>query len=191
MPAGGLVGAGADARTDYAGNGGAYYQMGGNAFQFTGPPTLADGDREAWWNINMSWWVKDMTGTCFVRSQLKLTDIADGTSNTYLAGEKPLKVDFYETGQAPNDNQSMYSGYDWDTIRYADTVITIKPDYQITGSDLSLLYYCFGSAHTTCCHFVFCDGSVHRIGYEINPVIHARLANRQDGMVVDRRDFAP
>jgi hypothetical protein len=172
-----------DARTDYAANGGDSLGT-----QTTGP-TSASG-AESWYQSNRSW-LDAMTGVCFPMSELKLNDIADGASNTYFVGEKPLIKECYETGQHPNDNQTMYSGYDWDTVRYAykgsnGIPIGIKPDYQIHTTDAAYLQYAFGSAHATVCLFVFCDGSVHAITYDVDPRLHGRLANIGDGQVIDK-----
>ena len=39
----------------------------------------------------------------------------------------------------------------------------------------------FGSAHPGVCQFVFCDGTVHSIGIDININVLRRLAVRNDG----------
>ncbi len=45
--------------------------------------------------------------------------------------------------------------------------------------------FCFGSAHSAGCFFVFCDGRVKMINYQIDRSIHKRLGNRQDGLPID------
>jgi prepilin-type processing-associated H-X9-DG protein len=42
----------------------------------------------------------------------------------------------------------------------------------------------FGSAHAVGCNFVFCDGSVHTMSYDIDAEIVRRLCNRCDGLTV-------
>lgn len=42
-----------------------------------------------------------------------------------------------------------------------------------------------GGPHPGVCVFVFCDGSVRDISYSIEPEVHRRLGNRQDGEIVD------
>ena len=43
----------------------------------------------------------------------------------------------------------------------------------------------FGSAHSAGAGFIFCDGSVHLISFDIDTVTHSRLASRADGQSVD------
>ena len=157
-----------DARTDYASNGGDHYQEDGDALNFTGPATIADGMSRSY----TGWpaWAERQNGIVTIRSEVTISDISDGTSNTYLAGEKPVMPDKYRTYQGPNDNQTMYSGLDWDTNRHADPTVVLKPDYLINTSDKLTLYYAFGSAHVAGCHMVFCDGSTHMINYDIDPI---------------------
>ena len=77
------------------------------------------------------------TGVFGQRSTTKLRDITDGTSNTYLAGEKYVASDYYVTGQDNGDDQSGYEGYSFDTCRYTK---------QAPAQDIPnvIQYYLFG-----------------------------------------------
>jgi prepilin-type processing-associated H-X9-DG protein len=50
-----------------------------------------------------------------------------------------------------------------------------------------LSWQLFGSAHANGFQAAFCDGSVHMIGYFIDPEIHRRLSNRKDGLKIDAK----
>ena len=64
-----------------------------------------------------------------------MAQITDGTSKTALVGEKSMKPLFYDLGYGdPNDsppyskgnggdNNSMYQGYDIDTIRWIGSAV--------------------------------------------------------------------
>ena len=112
----------------------------------------------------------------------------DGTSNTYLLGEKYVSREMYTTGADNGDDQSMYVGYDLDVNRWTqnDPVAPYTPLRDRRGLEQ---YYRFGSAHPGACNFVFCDGSVRSVSYTIDPEIHRRLGNRSDGQPVDSSRF--
>ena len=67
------------------------------------------------------------TGICYFRSQVRVTDITDGTTDTYLLGEKYLDTDYYQTGQDHADNESMYCGFDNDNHRTTIIIPTAIP----------------------------------------------------------------
>ena len=49
-------------------------------------------------------------GVCHVRSQVTLAQVGDGTSNTYLVGEKYIDPDHYLTGRDGGDSGATRSG---------------------------------------------------------------------------------
>jgi len=150
------------AKTDYAGNGGEIVQT------FAGPSA---GSKTA----SDPGWVTNNTGVTFCLSAVKPTQIPDGTSKTYWAGEKNLEPQYYETGGGAADNGSMYQGHDWDILRWGHPDLPPTPDRR--GVDGIRV---FGSAHMEGCYFAFCDGSVQFIRYDIEGEIHRRLSNRRD-----------
>jgi prepilin-type processing-associated H-X9-DG protein len=140
----------------------------------------------------------------FYRGETRVEQISDGTTNTYLVGEKWMPLDGYEgtlNTNAPNftygDNQSMYTGYESDNHRAAwfmsinDPSLAVparQEDSQPLQDRAGIASFRpeerpFGSVHSGSFHMLFCDGSVHGIGYDIAPVTHSRLAHRYDGEV--------
>lgn len=53
---------------------------------------------------------------CFLRSEITFGHIKDGKPHTYLVGEKNLCD--YSSGIDKGDDQSMYSGDDFDIARW-------------------------------------------------------------------------
>jgi prepilin-type N-terminal cleavage/methylation domain-containing protein/prepilin-type processing-associated H-X9-DG protein len=144
------------------------------------------------------------TGVIYYRSDLSVARIEDGTSNTYLVGEKWLPSDVYAGNPSMavthasypswGENQSMYSGYEWDNHRVAwnpnlgtppvrepmeQEKFQPRPDQAGVGAPTPERP--FGSAHAGGFNMVYCDGSVHTLAYEIDPRTHSYLANRLDG----------
>ena len=108
----------------------------------------------------------------------RMARIIDGPSNTYLLGEKNVDPDDYETGSEETDDDPCYGGFDWDWQRWG----TSPPLPDTPGLDD---FYIYGSAHPGGINAAFCDGSVHSIGFSIDPETHRRLASANDGQVVD------
>ena len=125
------------------------------------------------------------TGISYAQSQIKFAKITDGTANTYIVGEKYLDPDDYADGGSEGDDAGAYEGHAAEHTRYTHIIDTpLRQDRP--GLDL---HHSFGSAHPSGLHFVFCDGSVHVISYGIDPVIHALLGNRRDGLPVDLNEL--
>lgn len=121
------------------------------------------------------------TGISYARSLIRMGDIIDGTTNTYLVGEKYMQPIEYATGNDPADDFGMYEGCAHDTYRWCDNGRTPLQDRN-GFADVNR----FGGPHSAGCMFVLCDGSVRGISYGIDPVIHSRLGNRGDRLPIDR-----
>ncbi|NLE36778.1 MAG: DUF1559 domain-containing protein [Pirellulaceae bacterium] len=179
------------ARTDYAVNVGDTNLPiipGQSDCRFWGPSTYEEAESPSF-NWRKDEFDRRITGISYVRSTIRITDIEDGTSNVYCVGEKYIDPEHYYDGEEWGDDQPMLVGHDWDNMRWASNKYELKPDRPGSfAADPFKYSYLFGSAHETGIHFLFCDGSVHSIPYEINLDVHARLGNRCDGQSVDKRE---
>lgn len=166
------------ARTDYASNSGWPVDARTKQIPYAdvafdpngpGPSTLAQGDKPAFWKqspYNRKW-----MGVIYMRSEIRLTDITNGTSNTYLLGEKYLNPTDYLTGNDTADNEHMYVGADNDICR-----VTLSPPLQDTRGYAD--YARFGSAHVGGCNMLYCDGRVEVVAYDVDPAVHQRAGDR-------------
>jgi prepilin-type N-terminal cleavage/methylation domain-containing protein/prepilin-type processing-associated H-X9-DG protein len=149
-----------------------YKANGGSAKYFwnDGPASWADalagnGFRESSVTLN--------NGLCYQRSTIKLKEIVDGTSNTYLCGEKYLNSDAYRNGTEWSDDQPFLGADDYDLVGWTDE--TPIRDRQAYSN-----YWAFGSKHASVFNMAFCDGSVRGMSYNIDPATHALLGSRND-----------
>jgi prepilin-type N-terminal cleavage/methylation domain-containing protein/prepilin-type processing-associated H-X9-DG protein len=118
-------------------------------------------------------------------SLVRTSDVSDGTSCTYLAGEKFFSVlnpNYIALG--PWD--SALTGCMTHQIRYTTFPPLCDKD-GAAGSHSSAPE--FGGTHTLGCHMAFCDGSVRWINFSIVPEVHRRLGNRRDGLTIDAKSY--
>ena len=157
-------------RSDYKANAGSLRVWWG-----TGPNGLAEALKDQGFS--------DMTGSnglVFQRSEVRLAQIQDGTSKTYLVGEKYLNPDSYATGLDPSDDHSLFVGDDYDPHGW--TEIGSCPVSQDTpGLQLS---WSFGSAHAGIFIMAMADGSTRSVSKSIDPTVHRDLGDRADGRSV-------
>jgi len=146
-----------------------------------------------------------LTGVSFLRSEVGIRNITDGTSNTYMIGERFIETDFYETGTHAGDNETWCTGFNNDNFRNGfRPPMPDNPRAELvndngTSAARTRDSWLFGSAHAGTWNAAFCDGSVHTMSYDIDsrdpdasgfdpnspPGVHQNLANRDDGRVVD------
>jgi prepilin-type N-terminal cleavage/methylation domain-containing protein/prepilin-type processing-associated H-X9-DG protein len=136
------------------------------------------------------------SGISFIKSQVTITMITDGTSNTYLLGEKYVNPDYYLAGLDWGDDWSMLTGQQDDAFRCVGWPDATSPSgyfpaapLQDQPGNMAPSAYSFGSAHSGGLNMSLCDGSVRFISYTIDPEMHRRLGNREDGLQIDAKVF--
>lgn len=124
-------------------------------------------------------------------SLTKLRDILDGTSNTFLIGEKHVRPDHFGNRKASAGAGGSFSslGDDGDNCIYNgdhyDTFARVAgPTNGLARFPGDAYNTNFGSYHPGTCQFVFCDGRVRVISNSIDGANLARLVNRKDGQAV-------
>lgn len=184
------------AKSDYAANSGDSLTHAGNGFgsdQYAPTSNVSsypEVSSVSWTDTSKPGTRFYQTGVMHYRSEVSINQIIDGTSKTYLAGEKFLTPDMYENAEATNrgygDNQGCWIGFEWDNHRVAwgQFSSVSPPSYQprqdTPGVDDPNIY-AFGSAHPGSMNMAMCDGSVQSIEYDIDARVHRYSANRLDG----------
>ena len=158
-------------RSDYAANAGDFGN--GNMPNIHGPTP----NQVASYNWQRA--KRGITGVCYVKSETKPGAISDGLSQTLLLGEKNLDPSHYNSGDALNDNQGAYTGYNWDNQRIVSRQWRPTPDTVDSGRRY---YASFGSAHDGLWLAAYCDGHVASQSYDLDAAVASRLANRKDGL---------
>ncbi len=110
-------------RTDYAANGGSIVTpYGANTRSEAwgvGPATDADAKAGTGFYADI---ITSFTGLAYQRSQIPNADISDGTSTTYLVGEKLVAKEFYLASSDGDDN-AVLTGDDFNLTRYTAAMV--------------------------------------------------------------------
>jgi prepilin-type processing-associated H-X9-DG protein len=118
-----------------------------------------------------------------------LNSILDGTSNTFLAGEKHVRwstqfgrgEDRTVLGATNGNNYRRFAGIGPET---GDTYVLQLYDPAPQWNEQTASNRSFGSRHPGVCQFVMCDGSVRPIQNSTDVTTLGRLAARNDGQVI-------
>jgi prepilin-type N-terminal cleavage/methylation domain-containing protein/prepilin-type processing-associated H-X9-DG protein len=146
-----------------------------------GPKSFSDAATPVW-GKEFSRMEKDCTGIAYFASEVRLKHITDGLSKTYCVGEKYLSPDHYKDGKGAGDRRTMLEGSNDDITRWGSQ----KPREDAVGKQNPVIW---GSAHPGVFNMVFCDGSVHKVRYDIDSKLHKALSNRKDGQSMDLKKF--
>jgi prepilin-type N-terminal cleavage/methylation domain-containing protein len=145
------------------------------------------------------------TGIFFFASTVKMQEVTDGASNTFLLGEKYVGPDWYDTGVDPGDNEDAYMGDNQDITRC--TCAMYRPEYLPTRDPRQICtwgYWIginrdtpgwaatskgFGSCHANGCGMAFCDGRVDIVNYRVEFIVELFLSCRNDGRAIDGKSL--
>jgi prepilin-type N-terminal cleavage/methylation domain-containing protein len=185
------------AKSDYAANGGEAATIGVTGPSgSTVPVPPATIYSTKYWDPNATANLPVLTGVCFIGSTIKMANITDGPTNTYLFGEKFMSPDNYTSGSDPGDLNCALVGWTSDlfrTCRFTAAMTSAnnfapRQDIPIPSGQTAYTFssnMIFGSAHPSGCNFVFCDDSTHSISFAIDPAVHDLLGNRADNQPID------
>jgi hypothetical protein len=127
------------------------------------------------------------TGVVFGRSEIEFRQVEDGTSNTYMIGEKYMSTDNYDDGLDAGDNEPGFSGNNADTLRTTSHLGNVGKSLQLgadhPGTSQDVGERIFGSAHASGFNMAMCDASVSFVQFEVDPEIHRARGHREDGVV--------
>ncbi len=154
------------------------------------------------WSTPQQWIVQgiDPFGTMWGDSKVRLQDILDGTSNTFIAGERDWTKGWAANWPGPRN----YTGTGIWGMRQHLSILDVKindPVMQPNGNPANSRG--FSSEHVGGAHFLFADGRVQFLSENISfnttgqnqtppPAtlgVFQRLGRRNDGLIVDANAF--
>ena len=185
-------------RSDYAANAGHVYCEWPYSVLGRGPSSYQEASL---WTTNRAWGseqprllaatsaqIETLSGISYERSTVRVSQVADGLSKTYLIAERYIPENEYESGTSLGDNETWCTGFNNDNYRKTGRMeggeiqeCAPIPDWSSEMDDMNGR---FGAAHPAGWNASFCDGSVHTFLYDIDWRIHGDLGNRMDGRAV-------
>ncbi len=193
------------AKSDYGANGGNNIYINRVSWPTPELPIVTSNCREKYPNCNWMnkqyWMERYWNGIVGDHTGAKASQITDGSSTTFLTGEKWVYELYYEivsvdtdvdnatnnmAADNPGDDGSMYTGFDYDSVRIANTNSLPKRDteYDLKNGQQdkkgSHFKERFGSAHSAGVNLAKCDGSVDTWDFDVDPLVWSSLGARND-----------
>lgn len=177
-------------KSDYAINIGGDSDV-GDYWGFSGPSSLTQAEAytrlDKWPDpLDDAQWGEIFNGLCHIRSEIRIAEITDGASNTYLIGEKYLRPESYAGVGAQGsptydtgDNETIFTGFNRDYQRSS----VEPPQQDRQGFQRDFIY---GSAHSGALNMSLCDGSVRTVSYDVDPDVHRYYGIRNDDQVAQQ-----
>jgi prepilin-type processing-associated H-X9-DG protein len=138
----------------------------------------------------------DQTGVFYINSKVKISDITDGTSTTFLFGERLRRDKVYDAlFSRPIANNSGWAwtntlpGFDYLFGAEKPINYVLPPNAQPTFQWQDPRLSCYGSLHTGGANFCFADGSVKFLVADTDLLILQRLSTIDGGEVVDQSAY--
>jgi prepilin-type processing-associated H-X9-DG protein len=126
-------------------------------------------------------------------SKVRLEDIIDGSTNTLIVGERPpsadLRLGWWYAGWGQNKTGSMDTTLgvrelNVNTSYHKNTCSQGPYDFARGQIDNQCDAFHFWSPHKGGAHFLFADGAVRFLSYDVNRIMPA-LATRSGGEAID------
>jgi prepilin-type N-terminal cleavage/methylation domain-containing protein/prepilin-type processing-associated H-X9-DG protein len=142
-----------------------------------------------------------LDGAMYRNSNISLANISDGSSQTFLAGERsPDLAPATWFGTVPNvyadvmtspkhgRQERVYAnvlvlGHSGPFYEKVNPIWIDRPNFVETGADG------YFSRHPGTCHFLFCDGSVRTIKETIDPRVFTSLGTRAKGELIGSEQY--
>ena len=141
----------------------------------------------------------DQTGIFYINSSIRIADITDGTSNTFMFGERNRLDPIYQQCYGSTfDGRSGWAwtndlaGFDYifgaaEPINWLMPPAALPNDPGFIYEDLRMSTY--GSSHSGGANFCFCDGSVKFLSNSTPILILQQLSTRAGGEVIDTTQY--
>ena len=121
-------------------------------------------------------------------TRISFEDISDGSSNTFVLGEKRMQPSLSDVGEW-YDDKGWSDGWDPDTLRSTFCPVGADQDMGSTTPQRLALPYAFGASHAQIFNAGFADASVRPIRFDIDVELLNRLGHRSDGEEMDMGAF--